>query len=65
MELFIQFSNKSELQNSLDRDRESEPCDCAVEEAAIESRQEQELVLFRKPKKVVFQVDLLSGWVKP
>lgn len=66
MELFIKFSNKSKLQDSLDRDLENEPCDCALEGAAIESKQEKELVLFKKPKKnVVFQVDLLSGWVKP
>lgn len=66
MELSIKLSNKSKLQNGLDRDLENEPCGCAVEEALTESKQEKNLALFEKPKKkAVFQVDLLSGWVKP
>ena len=66
--MFKWESNQSELQKSLDRDRESAQ---AVEEyptdAPATRTPEGSKPLFKKrpePGKV-FQVDLLNGWVKP
>lgn len=66
MELFVKLSGKTELQECLDRDLKDESCGCALEEAPLNSKQEDTPASFGQPnKKVRFQVDLWQAWIQP
>ena len=70
LELFTRTSEKSELQQALDRDRSARET-AALDElhATLPEAQTPEggKPLFKRPRKPehVFRVDLLSGWLKP
>lgn len=65
MKLFIRTSNKSSIQKQLDAERES-TAQTAVEETPVEQQAlDEQRPLVGKPKKTVFHVDLMGGWVKP
>lgn len=65
MQLFIKSSNKSKLQQGLDRERECESARFAVEELAVEPNHQEQSKPFGRPREKTFQMDLLSGWMKP
>jgi hypothetical protein len=66
MQLFTKSSNKTKLQQGLDRDRECQSAGCAVEGAPVKSGQQQQAEFFGKSKKKeIFEVDLLGDWLKP
>lgn len=65
MTLFIPTSDKTSLQKQLDREQATN-ASTAVEDVPAEQTPElQERPIFAKPKKEVFHVDLMGGWVKP